>query len=547
MTVKTKEDLQRKNELKIARNKTVEFKKEQELLIPKIRKVRLLDEQIRIKKESIDKEKVNYEDLDQKITKDKKEAEQKRTKLTDIQKEVKDIQEYLQSNAQDESLISQLPAIKTKFISVFSTMKEDISKKTNSIKENEEKLNAVLIKISDNDRQLKSFEDKYDQINNQIQLEEAQLKELLKGCSLSKYRREKDDLWKKMTFLNKITDLKSERNNLKDGRPCPLCGSKDHPYVNKNSLPDKSETEKKIDQLTQLIKKAEDIETKIKKYEKSKEQYSGKCNSFEKEKIQYMSQKKNCENNLENLRQEITDQNRKFEESKGEILNQLKSFGIQEVSEENINLLGDRLEKWKKQKQCEEKIKEQRVQLEGDLKSLNSLIKNNNPLIVKKGEELKSLEKEYREQRTKRQDLFGDKDPDRQEERLTEAISKADQTEQSIQSEYNKIQRDIHSIKDSIKSLEKNISKRNDELQDLEIAFKNRLKSSDFIDEQDFKDNRLSAGEQMQLANKEQELDNKKTGIKAKKEGQEEALTQETNKKVTQLTAEDLKLSQKKT
>ena len=42
---------------------------------------------------------------------------------------MKNIQQYLQSNVQDESLISQLPSIKTKFMSIFSTMKKDISKK----------------------------------------------------------------------------------------------------------------------------------------------------------------------------------------------------------------------------------------------------------------------------------------------------------------------------------------------------------------------------------------------------------------------------------
>ena len=400
-----------------------------------------------------------------------------------------------------------------------------------------------MIKISNNDRQLKSFKDKCDQINNQIKLEEGQLKKLLKGHLLSHYDKEKDALWQQVVFLKKVTDLKSQRSNLKDGQPCPLCGSKDHPYA-KISLPDKSETEKKIEQLNQLIQKAKDLELKIEEYKKSKEQYSDKCNFFEKEEIQYVSQKKSCENDLKNLKQEISDKNEKLRKLKEEILNELKFFGIQEVSEENIILLECRLEKWKEQKQCEEKIKLQKNKLENDLNSLNILIRNDNPLMVKKEKELKNLEKEYKGQIIKRQDLFGDKDPDKEEERLTVAISKANQTEKGIQSKYNKIQRDIHSIRESIKSLEKNISKRNDELQVLEIAFKDHLKSSNFVDEQDFKDSRLSREEQMQLTSKERELDDKKTRIKAKKEEQEKALAQETNKKVTQLKVKDAILSQ---
>ena len=50
---KTKEELQRENELKIVRNKIAELRKEQELLIPKIKKIRLLDQQIQIKKNQL--------------------------------------------------------------------------------------------------------------------------------------------------------------------------------------------------------------------------------------------------------------------------------------------------------------------------------------------------------------------------------------------------------------------------------------------------------------------------------------------------------------
>ena len=83
---KTKEESQRKNELETVKNGIVECKKEQALLIPKTRETRLLDQQIYERKRSIDHLQVDYKNLDQKITKNKKEAEQKKKNWTMFKK-----------------------------------------------------------------------------------------------------------------------------------------------------------------------------------------------------------------------------------------------------------------------------------------------------------------------------------------------------------------------------------------------------------------------------------------------------------------------------
>ena len=542
---KTKEESQGKNELEASENKIIECKKEQTSLIPKTRETRLLDQQIYERKRSIDHLQADYKNFDQKITKNKKEAKQKKEEINNVQKKIEDIQNYLQTNTQDELLIQQLPVIKEQFKSILP-MEKDIFKKTNSVKKNKKELNDTLENISDNDKLLNSYKDKRKQVTQQIELEKNQLNDLLKDQSLNDYRKEKDQLWQQMISLKKITDLKSERSNLKDGQPCPLCGSKDHPYVNKSSLPDKDETEKKIDQFAQLIKKAEDHEIKIKEYEKSKEQYLSEYNSIEKKKIQYMTQKENYENELRKLQQEMSDQNENFEKLKEEISNKLKPFDIQEASKENIDLLEDRCKKWQEQKQCEEKIKEQKTNLEVNLNSLEAIIRNDNPLLVGKKEEIINLKKEYKGQIIKRQDLFADKDPDKEEERLNEVVLKAEEDKENIQKKYNEIQKNLYSIKDHIKLLDDQILQRSSQLQALEVTFKDCLKSSGFINEQNFKECLLSDEEQSQLTDKMNQLNDKKTSITARKNEQEKALAEEMNKKTTHLTIEDLKLSQTK-
>ncbi len=542
---KAKEESQRRNELETAKNGIIECKKEQALLTPKTRETRLLDQQICERKRSIDNLQADYKSLDQKIIKNKKEAEQKKEELNNVQRKIEGIQSYLQTNAQDELLIQQLPVIKEQFKSILP-MEKDIFKKIDSVKKNEKELNDTLAKISDSDKRLNSCKDKRKQVTKQFELEKNQLNDLLRDQSLNDYRKEKDKLWQQMISLKKITDLKSERNNLKDSQPCPLCGSKDHPYVNKSSLPGKDETEKKIEQLDQLIKEAEGHEIKIKEYEKLKEQHLNEYNSIEKKQIQYMTQKENCENELRKLQQEISDQNESFEKLKEEISNKLKPFGIQEASKENIALLEDRFKKWQEQKQCEEKVKEQKTKLEVNLNSLEAIIRNDNPLLVEKEKKIINLKKEYKDQRIKRQDLFGDKDPDKEEERLSKVVLKAEEDKENIQEKYNEIQKNLYSIKDHIKSLEDQILQRSSMLQALEATFKDYLKSSGFVSEQNFKECLLPDEEQSKLTDKMKQLNDEKTSIQARKSEQENALAEEMNKKTTHLTAEDLKLSQTK-
>ncbi|HRT30528.1 MAG TPA: AAA family ATPase [Kiritimatiellia bacterium] len=75
---------------------------------------------------------------------------------------------------------------------------------------------------------------------------------------LREYRAEKDALLREMAFLAKIAELEAHRAKLQDGKPCPLCGATEHPFAAGNvPLPD--ETEQKIDALTRLIDKVEDL------------------------------------------------------------------------------------------------------------------------------------------------------------------------------------------------------------------------------------------------------------------------------------------------
>jgi len=53
-------------------------------------------------------------------------------------------------------------------------------------------------------------------------------------------------LQEKVLLLSRVRDLEEERLHLRDGLPCPLCGSTDHPYASGN-VPDLTAAEEEME------------------------------------------------------------------------------------------------------------------------------------------------------------------------------------------------------------------------------------------------------------------------------------------------------------
>ena len=192
----------------------------------------------------------------------KKELETNKGKLFKLNISLINAVEYLEKNKQDEILISELSAIKDSFVNYqdLSKTKEEKNKyllelehklsshrklyaqaaqagdEKNKLKD---KLVEALPKIKENQFRLLNI--KKSLLDTQIKNEKNNLESLTEKLKIAEEQKNIlndliENLELERILLNKISDLEAERKKLEEAKPCPLCGSTNHPYA-KGELP----------------------------------------------------------------------------------------------------------------------------------------------------------------------------------------------------------------------------------------------------------------------------------------------------------------------
>ncbi len=522
--------------LKSAERQTIKAKEEWKTAVPILKNVRSLDQKLADQKKNIAASEEVFKAEAQKIDADKRARLKEREKRAAAKKDLELAEGYLREHARDEWLIGGLAGIKEQLDSLVSKQKE-ISHKTTAVEKAETAFEQAGQKLERCAKLCQAREQTLKEAAKNLRHGQDALQELLGGRLLREYRAEKDALLREMAYLARIAELEDYRAKLEDGKPCPLCGAKEHPFAVGN-VPVPDETEKKIAALTNLITRAEKLEAANKKLEKAETAARKELTDSEKVEAAAANEKKTAGKTLAELKNGLEKLQTGFTELKQAALARLKPLGITEIPDDQVPSLLESLKArqnaWQAQVEKKAAIEKRIAEIDSELKRLDAVIETQNNALGKKQEHLENLKEEYAAGSDERKKLYDDKKPDDEENRLNRAIAKAEQAEKEARTRHDEAQQKLHSAKAGVASLKERIKKRASELKQLESEFAGQLPAAGFADENQFLAARLDVEARNSLAAQAKDLDNRQIDLEARQKDRKRRLAAEAARKITE-------------
>ncbi len=530
--------------LLVAERHTLKNREEMKAAGPLFQKIRSLDQKIAAQAKEVSEDSDSCTREASNIETDKQAMLKQQEKRNHVEQSLKIAEQYLKEHAQDEWLISGLAGIEEQFGSLLIRQKESIQKETD-LKSADTALIAASKKLDATINQCVVHKQELEEAAENLKTGKDVLSELLDDKLLREYRAEKESLQKEKEYLARIAALEEHRSKLEDGKPCPLCGSTEHPFAVGN-VPAPDKVEEKIELLTKLITEAENQEIAIKKLEEAEAAANNKLRDSKNQETIAVNDKKATEKTLGESNDSLEKLRIGFEELKQAVSQKLQPLGIIEIPETQVSSLLEslklRLKAWQEQVRQKGEIEKQIAGIDSELKRLDAVIETQNAALTEKQEILEQLKKEYALGKDERNELYGDKKPDDEEERLNKAIADAEEAEKKGRSLNTELQQKLTTANTHVESLKKHIEQREPDLNKAETDFAAALVPAGFADEKLFLKARLINEERESLSSRAKELDHAQTELKAKQEDRETRLATENAKKLTDKMLEKLEL-----
>lgn len=528
--------------LKTAEHLTLKTKEDLQASAPLIKKIRSLDQKIAEETRDVTLATKACTEEAAKIETNKQARVKEQEKRTDKKKILVAVEQYLREHGEDEWLIGGLAGIKEQFGNLFAKQQE-ITQKETKLKNATKTVEKASEKQASSRKQYSLKKQELAESSKNLQQGKNALSELLGDKLLREYRTKKEALLREMAFIKKIENLESHQVKLENGKPCPLCGSIEHPFAEGN-VPVPDEVEQKVESLTKLISKAEDQEFSIKELGQAEESARNFLNNSEKQETVAANDKKAAEKTLAELKDTLIQLRDNFEELKLTVSGKLQPLGIKKIPKSELpsllESLKSRRQAWQEQAKQKIEIKQQVATINSEVKYLDGTIETEVAALTEKQENLERLKKAHATRTDKRKESYGDKNPDEEENRLNKAIADAEEAEKEARRLNTRLQHELQTANTRVESLKKHIEQKAPDLKKAETDFSAALTPAGFVDEVMFRDARLTNEEQESLSSQAKKLANARTELKAKQRDGETHLATEIAKKLTDKTFEEL-------
>ncbi len=398
------------------------------------KQVRKIDAELKPLLENLENSQKRMENSKEEFSKKTEEFNELSQKIKKLEEEKQKLSVFIEENAEDKNLPAVLPVLRQLKQNFFESNKKI---KTLQIEQSEE--NKILLEKEA--QKARTLED--------LQNVDAKLKQIVE----EQY----------------VAVARMLRSTLKEGCPCPVCGSAVH-KKSEFKAEENKKTENIAGEISLLSKKTDELKEKLSKTEIEISRQSEKINSIE----------ENINSEIENRRKTVTIFNEKISIWNKSITEEEKTEKLEAI----IDFLEEKNSIFIQNSKEFENLAGKKTNLE-TAKSAIDLEKIKNS-FEKENEEFKTSEKNYLQKKTERTELFGEKSVDGEEEKSKANVERLKTVAKNSLEEKNKILQDKTRILAESESLKERTEKRLPEIEKAEELLNKKIQECNFCDIEEF-------------------------------------------------------------
>ncbi len=495
----------------------LEIQQEQKTALPVISRVRSLDEQIQTIELSVQKLKDDYLLANDLIRQTKAELKSDQDKLDLTRQDKTEIDRYLTDNQADAWLVGGLTGVQEQIRSL-QAGEAEIRESLSDIGKCEASLNQVKTSITQLNQHKSNLLEKSEQADRQVEQQKSEYDKILGGRLLRELRADVQSLYREIGLKEKIAALEHHRMQLEDNKPCPLCGSLQHPYAEGN-VPTVDADQKRLNELEQTIQSAEQCADRLQAQESAKAELAQKVLQADQSVAKAKSLQSAEQTRLQSLNESLDRKRSAQKVLHLAILAKLKPLGISDFTEEDaqklLTELKQRLERWQ-QRVADLAAADLRGQsLEASIRQLKALLETHQAAVEEKSKALHESEKNLDKLIMERHELFGDRKPDQEIERLDKAVETLNSQELAARDQLEQKRQQLQVESTRIESLDKQIADRRQAIEGQKSVFDQLLATLGFSDEAAFTDARMPSDQRSLLQDRSKQLDKRQAEIAA--------------------------------
>lgn len=452
-------------------------------------------------------------------------------------------EEYFKMHAEDEKLAGALGGIESA-LSDWDKLTARKEKAEGAVLKAEGELEGSGNHLETCRNQAKRLREAYSGVQNELSLLEKEKESLLAGESVQDIEKRRDVLAGEIAAMRAVRGYEEQRRQLAEGQACPLCGSVHHPYV-LGTVPSDSGKKKELEAAETLLASIRSCFDKINTVGQTAAQKKTALDEAENDlKRAEDNLRQKTESNAE--RKRVRDElKRDLDEKKADLLNQLACYGVTEgdlaETKTIFAALKKRLGEWQSLSEKRDKNKEEIEHLERELAVLKKEEEKAGEELRKAEEELEKSDEELSAKKKERFDLFGEMDPEKEEQRLNGDVKAAEKENSAAKEAKNEAQSELARCQDEIKRFSREIDEAKTVLKQRLDSFVKDLKAKSFQTRAEFEKARLSPEERDRIRSRLQNLEREKSRLAGEKKQAQKTLRSKKDEKKTDKPAEDLR------